>query len=549
MDKIYIKDNYIVTELGGVTSVFGKNYTVYSENTTAFFLNSAFPINNQRSVTIDFSRVTSIYNEAGTVAYTTSTLRSFFLANTGFKSPVGGSTGITVGTTPITSGVDGRVLFQSGGVVSQDSGFTWDNVNKRFGTGGINISPISVTGSDTTSAINISQTWNTTGIPSLVFANVTDTLSAANSNLIDLQVNGNRRFSVRKEGTITFGPSGIAQLRTSTGGAFDMRSQATGNENDFFLQNNALGSRNHTSGTASLLSSNIGFVPTSGTGTYSVYGYSGIINQTGGANGITRGVYLTPVLTSAADWRSIEWANNTGRGLWGTGTASNAMAGSLSVGIAATPQARLDVRAQGALSTDIVFRAMNSAGTLSIIKAQGDGNVFVGIGAGNANTGANVSAFGINALRNNTSGSHNTAFGTTALFNITTAVANTAMGSLALTNLTSGDNNIAFGFNAGRYISSGANLTISNSSLFIGNGTRPNADNETNQVVIGFGAIGLGSNTVVLGNDSIVTTQLRGTVRLSLQASAPTGVEGAIYYDSTTKKHYGHNGTSWNALY
>jgi hypothetical protein len=135
MDKIYLKDNYIVTELSGVTAVFGKNYTVYSENTTTFFLNSSFPINNARSVTIDFSRSSTIFNEAGTVAYTTATLRAFFLANTGFKSPVGGSTGITVGTTPITSGVDGRVLFQSGGVVSQDSGFFWDNTNKRLGVG------------------------------------------------------------------------------------------------------------------------------------------------------------------------------------------------------------------------------------------------------------------------------------------------------------------------------------------------------------------------------------------------------------------------------
>jgi hypothetical protein len=32
-------------------------------------------------------------------------------------------------------------------------------------------------------------------------------------------------------------------------------------------------------------------------------------------------------------------------------------------------------------------------------------------------------------------------------------------------------------------------------------------------------------------------------------ASAPTGIEGAIYYDSTTKKHRGFNGTAWNDLY
>lgn len=28
-----------------------------------------------------------------------------------------------------------------------------------------------------------------------------------------------------------------------------------------------------------------------------------------------------------------------------------------------------------------------------------------------------------------------------------------------------------------------------------------------------------------------------------------TNIEGAIYYNSTTKKHYGYNGTNWYALY
>lgn len=40
-----------------------------------------------------------------------------------------------------------------------------------------------------------------------------------------------------------------------------------------------------------------------------------------------------------------------------------------------------------------------------------------------------------------------------------------------------------------------------------------------------------------------------GKVVLKHFASAPAGQEGAIYYDSTTKKHYGHDGTTWNALY
>lgn len=42
---------------------------------------------------------------------------------------------------------------------------------------------------------------------------------------------------------------------------------------------------------------------------------------------------------------------------------------------------------------------------------------------------------------------------------------------------------------------------------------------------------------------------VQNNINLGLQASAPTGVEGSIYYDSTTKKHYAFDGTTWNALY
>ena len=46
------------------------------------------------------------------------------------------STGLTVGTTPITSGTVGRVLFEgTGNVVQEDSSLFWDNTNKRLGVG------------------------------------------------------------------------------------------------------------------------------------------------------------------------------------------------------------------------------------------------------------------------------------------------------------------------------------------------------------------------------------------------------------------------------
>jgi len=63
------------------------------------------------------------------------------------------STGITIGTTAITSGTNGRFLFDDGGVVSETNGAFWDKVNGRFALGNTNpISKFQVTESITTTA-------------------------------------------------------------------------------------------------------------------------------------------------------------------------------------------------------------------------------------------------------------------------------------------------------------------------------------------------------------------------------------------------------------
>jgi hypothetical protein len=71
--------------------------------------------------------------------------------------------------------------------------------------------------------------------------------------------------------------------------------------------------------------------PTSGIAVINGLNINFTINQTGGANGITRGIRIAPTLTSAADWRSIEWSNNTGWGIYGSGTALNYLGGTLGI--------------------------------------------------------------------------------------------------------------------------------------------------------------------------------------------------------------------------
>ena len=65
------------------------------------------------------------------------------------------------------------------------------------------------------------------------------------------------------------------------------------------------------------------FAPTSGTAVLNVINASPTINQTGGANGITRGLFINPTLTAAADFRAIE---TTAGGAYINTTSVNASA-------------------------------------------------------------------------------------------------------------------------------------------------------------------------------------------------------------------------------
>jgi hypothetical protein len=92
------------------------------------------------------------------------------------------------------------------------SNVTLDNINNPFTAGQTitaqaNTSALtasySVTGANTTPLLDLSGTWNTTGVARGILLNVTDTASAATSRLLDLQVGGTSRFVVRKDGVIS----------------------------------------------------------------------------------------------------------------------------------------------------------------------------------------------------------------------------------------------------------------------------------------------------------------------------------------------------------
>lgn len=193
----------------------------------------------------------------------------------------------------------------------------------------------------------------------------------------------------------------------------------------------------------------------------------------------------------------------------------------------------------------------------------GVGNFAAGTSALTANlTGQYNTAIGEQALVTNR-GSRNIAIGFAALRANFTGSNNFAFGHSALRPLAGNSSfNMAFGENAGYFAADGTTPVVtSNSSIFLGYNTKPLADNQANQIVIGVGAVGIGSNSVVLGADTIVTTALKGnvgigtttpTVKLDVAGAIKVGNDttttptaGMIRFNSTTNTFEGYNGTAW----
>jgi hypothetical protein len=120
---------------------------------------------------------------------------------------------------------------------------------------------------------------------------------------------------------------------------------------------------------------------------------------------------------------------------------------------------------------------------------------------------------GSHSLEKNTTGSNNTATGFNSLYSNTTGAKNTANGYHALSNNTTGADNVAFGKAAGRFLTDGSTAnTSSDYSVYLGSDTKASAENAQNEIVIGYNAIGSGSNTIQLGNTAVTDVKTSGTL-------------------------------------
>jgi len=208
----------------------------------------------------------------------------------------------------------------------------------------------------------------------------------------------------------------------------------------------------------------------------------------------------------------------------------------------------------------------------------GGSNSFFGQGSGSANTtGGSNAFFGQASGQANTTGASNTFIGLGAGLSNTSGSDNSLFGTNALENNTTGNNNTIIGRNAGRFTGTGTTaMTNISNSIYLGFRTRGlNATGSTNEIVIGYDVVGLGSNTTVLGNTSTTHGRWYGSLLLGTTTNAASSIltmesttqgflpprmtttqrnaiaspaTGLVVYDTTLNKLAVYTGAAWETI-
>lgn len=229
-------------------------------------------------------------------------------------------------------------------------------------------------------------------------------------------------------------------------------------------------------------------------------------------------------------------------------------------------------RTTAASETAIGFQALTAdvSGTENVavgetaMKSLSSGGSNTGVGAQamfQNTTGSNNAVLGTASLYNNTSGTGNTAIGdlaetgnTTGTYNVvvgwqsfdsattlskatiigsssassvTSGGSITVLGNSSLSSATSADSSTLVGGNAVNYDGVGANVTACTACSTLGYGVEPAGVADTNEIIIGYNAVGNGSNTTTIGNSGTTATYLNGVTQ-STGAFATSTAQTAV---------------------
>ena len=147
----------------------------------------------------------------------------------------------------------------------------------------------------------------------------------------------------------------------------------------------------------------------------------------------------------------------------------------------------------------------------------GYNNTTMGIRAGAFGSGHDIVAYGVDAVSRNNNGIFTVGVGTDAFYNNWDGQYGVAVGDSTFWLDSTGFKNTAIGSRAGYYL--GGNYATLHDSLVTFLGADASRDSSissatalNNLTVIGYNAKGFASNQVVLGNDNVTTTLLKGNV-------------------------------------
>jgi hypothetical protein len=297
----------VVIQTGGTITDTGERLKV-SGNTS---LNGNLNLINSGSTTFTYANAGSFVHDAvgtgGNLIYT---------GTGGFRLKfAGGNSGTIINATSNTQSTGSALLIA--GIVSNNANIIQSNVATSITANAANVSTFDLGGTIIFDALN--------NISNSIHSSIKiSELFNPNTTNKDMQFVGINIQPTINQVSATKITRGIYVNPTLTAAA-DFRAIETTRGSILFNAGTITGGIN-------LLTISETFAPISGSDTSNLLFINPVINQTGTATGQTRGLWVNPTLTAASDWRSIQWSNNTGWGLFGNGLAPSYILGNLQLG-------------------------------------------------------------------------------------------------------------------------------------------------------------------------------------------------------------------------
>ena len=287
--------------------------------------------------------------------------------------------------------------------------------------------------------------------------------------------------------------------------------------------------------------------------TGAVTGVSSFNGLTGAVSGVTTSVantftalqtFSAGISASGGTFASDIKVNSLTVGRGGGGIDSNVALGPNALASNTTGNGNVGVGESALLSNTtgssnigVGFQALatNTEGTYNVgvgdsaLRDNTEGNFNVGVGQSalvSNTTGDSNVGVGNSALASNTTGDANVGVGQSALNSNSTGNNNVGVGQSALNDNTTGANKTALGYGAGRYRGTGTDTnTTGTGGIYIGYQARGSTLAQTNEIVIGVDALGLGSHTAVIG----ATLQSAATIYGLLNLPSGLSTTGATF--------------------